>query len=100
MSASSQPRSAAPPPGVVHEPLDRLVQHVVALAEGEAHEGPPDVGVVTECADRDADNAGVVGERATERLAVVEPEGANVADDEVRRLWHVDVEADGGEAIG
>src|SRR5205823_1407660 len=92
-AASTRPA----PCGVGLQPLDGFVEDVVPLAEGEPHERSAHVGGVTEDCRRDADDTGIVRQRADEGLAVVDAQRAHVALDEIGRLWAMHGETDVGK---
>jgi len=52
------------------QPLDRLIEHRLALAEGEARKVPRRIGRIVERGDRHRRDPGVLSDMATERRVV------------------------------
>src|SRR4051794_10854354 len=88
-------RTPGPQPG---EPGRGLVDDLVALAEGEPDERPPDRAVVVEDDGGHRHDAGALGQRPGEGEAVLLPQRADVSVDEVGAGGPVDLQARGLEA--
>src|SRR4051812_46133955 len=83
------------------QPADRVLEHLWALAEGEARIVAGGVGIVVERRNRDRGDAGLFGDVPAERdVVAVEPKRGKISGDEIRRLRRQYGQSDSGQTFG